>query len=703
MTSNHRSPTRTNEFVRATLFVLLSGMVSFACGAAREVETEDAGAPADGGSTTEDRGGAASDAAAADDTGADAGLAERVTLDLKPGCNPFATSNECVFPVPSSFFEKADATSPTGVRLNYPGDVLPNADGETTYDIASVNLGDGVSPVSPILVHFTADADPAQLVGQREVERSLAPDAPIALFNLNTGRRVMFMSEMDANRSDDYQKRYALIVRPLEPMGAGDRHAIAFANGLKKADGNSYRSPPAFAALRDGVLTTNDIIENARPRFDLLFEFLSANGYARDNLLMAWDFTVASDEWMLGPVLSMREKAFEIVKDGVSYTVEGVETDPNENVSKLVWGDFTVPTFITSENTFEFDADHRPVLQAQSQSFPYTMIVPKSVSTATGPVPLTVFGHGIFGEGRDYLKGGIGRDVVQPMAQEAGAVVIATDWIGLSHVDLQIIIDQVIPDTSQIGVVTDRLQQSLINNLVMTELAFRSLQFDPEMKPDGHDLLDPSRVYYYGVSLGGIQGSSFISISNRVQRGVLAVPGCAWSSMLPRSRVWAAIKPFFDTEYPDPLIRQLGIFFMQMRFDHSDPVNLTKLMFKSRLPDAPQGRAVVIQESIGDCQVPNLTTEMLARAIGLSAMTPGDSVIFGLPQIASPFSGSAIVQYHLKEQTAKYMPPDDNTMPTAENNVHSDMCWQPNVLEQVRSFLSTGEVTQTCDGPCDPE
>jgi hypothetical protein len=680
-----------------SLFVLF---VLSACGSAREIDTDTEGTgAADAGGR--DQG---TPDAGTDDTDADAGLAERITLDLKPGCNPFATSRECVFPVPISFFERADTTSTTGARLNYPLDILPNASGETTYDIASVNLSDGVSPVSLILVHFGHDADPSQLVGQRDLDRSLAPDAPIALFNLNTGKRVMFMSEMDANRSDDYLRRYALIVRPLEPMRAGDRHAVALTKKLRRSDGASFDSPEAFVALRDGVLTTNDVVENARPRFDLLFEFLSANGYARDNLLMAWDFTVASDEWVLGPVLSMREKAFDLVEDGVDYTIEGVENDPNENVSKLVWGSFAVPTFITGGNTFEYDAEHKPVLQAESQSFPYTMIVPKSVVGAAGPVPLTVFGHGIFGEGRDYLKGGIGRDVVQPMAQGAGAVVIATDWIGLSHSDLQIIIDQVIPDTSQIGVVTDRLQQSLINNLVMTELAFRSLQFDPELKPAaGHELLDPGRVYYYGVSLGGIQGSSFVSISNRIQRGVLAVPGCAWSSMLPRSRVWAAIKPFFDAEYPDPLIRQLGIFFMQMRFDHSDPVNLTKLMFKSQLPDAPQGRAVVVQEAVGDCQVPNLTTEMLARAIGLSAMTPADSVIFGLPTVVSPFSGSAIVQYHLKAQTAEYMPPDDNTMPTQENDVHSDMCWQPNVLEQVRSFLLTGVLTQTCDGPCDPD
>ena len=36
----------------------------------------------------------------------------------------------------------------------------------------------------------------------------------------------------------------------------------------------------------------------------------------------------------------------------------------------------------------------------------------------------------------------------------------------------------------------------------------------------------------------------------------------------------------------------------------------------ARLPDAPRDRRIVLQEAIGDCQVPNLSTRMLARAFG---------------------------------------------------------------------------------------
>ena len=43
--------------------------------------------------------------------------------------------------------------------------------------------------------------------------------------------------------------------------------------------------------------------------------------------------------------------------------------------------------------------------------------------------------------------------------------------------------------------------------------------------PGAGDLVDGSRVYYYGNSLGGIQGTGQTAISPRISRAVVAVPG----------------------------------------------------------------------------------------------------------------------------------------------------------------------------------
>ena len=76
-----------------------------------------------------------------------------IELGVSEGCNPLAVTTECLFPMPSRFFEREDVTSATGVRWNYKQDQLamPNGDAPIVFD--RYNEADGASPVMPILVH----------------------------------------------------------------------------------------------------------------------------------------------------------------------------------------------------------------------------------------------------------------------------------------------------------------------------------------------------------------------------------------------------------------------------------------------------------------------------------------------------------------------------------------------------------------------
>ncbi len=638
---------------------------------------------------------------AVDDDTADDDTTEPIHLELEEGCNYFMTSDECYLPYPSAVFQIEDATSPTGVRVNYPDDTIPTGI-MPSIDMGPTNTADGVSPAGPILVHFGVDIEPTQLIGQYELYKSFYADAPIALFNYESGQRVMFMSEMDMNRKDLFPNRYLLIIRPTEPMEMGQRHLVVMTNDLTDNTGAPLTSPPAFAALRDGVITDNAIIEAIRPHYEEIFAFLENHGYQRQSLLLVWDFMVASKDYLLGSVLSMREVALaEIGQKTLGYEITRIVDNPNEYVARLVEGNFEVPNFLTAENEIVYDTDHHPIRQDDNAWFEFTMVIPKKAVTSGQPLPLMVFGHGIFGNGRDYLESWPG-PTLQQMAEEAGVIVVATDWIGLTDGDLELIINEILPNLNRISLVTDRLQQSLVNNVVLTELALGQLEDDTRINFN-QDLIDDTKVYYYGVSLGGIQGSSFVSISNRIQRGALAVPGSVWLNLIPRSIVWVPIKFYMDLFYPDPLVEQFAIAFFQTRFDLSDPVNLTRLMFKDPLPDAPAGRAVLIQESIGDCLVANMTTDMLARAIGVGQMSPSIYDAFGLDEYGSPTTASVMVQYELVDQTAYYMPPESNVPPENDNGVHQDMCFLPNAMDQVMEFLLNGNIVQYCSGPCDPE
>jgi hypothetical protein len=561
------------------------------------------------------------------------------------------------------------------------------------------NAADGCPPVGPILIHFGVDILPSQLTGQNDIPYSLDPSNPIALFDWDSGAPVIFMSEMDENRKANYPNRYALIIRPLDAMQPAHRHIVVLTKALQDANGNPLQSPPAFAALRDGVLTDNAEIEGVRPHYEELFTFLAEQGIPRDSLLLAWDFMVASEDFLLGSILSMRTTTLqEVLGTGLAYTIDSVQQDPNENIARIVEGNFLVPTYLTADNVFVYDEQHHPEPQA-GQYFPYTMLIPKMAETAESPLPLVIFGHGLFGTGRDYLTGGLA-SVIQPLVEENGVVMVATDWIGLSAGDLDLILKEVLPDFNMISLVTDRLQQSLINNITLTELSLGNLSHDPQVQIGDQQLVDPAKVYYYGVSLGGIQGTSFVSLSNRITRGVLADAGSGWMNMIPRSTNWTIIKLAADAYYPDPLLQQMLIAIIQTRFDLSDPINLSRLMYKEPLPDAPPNRLVVVQEAYGDCQVPNLTTEMLARQLGLYEMIPSITSVYGLNTIASPSPVSTLTQYNLTWETSQYMPPQTNVPPSEDNGAHHDMPLTTNALEQTSQMLMADQIVQYCTGAC---
>lgn len=625
-----------------------------------------------------------------------------IDVDVVPGCNPLATSDACMFPYPSSAFTREDSASPTGVRVNLDPQKLPLRDDLFPLDVTPYNAADGFSPVAPILLHFGVNIDTESLPDPHHLELSLKDDSAIALFDLETGKRVLHFVEMDRNVVDGFEGRYAFIVRPVEPMAMGHRHAVLIKSGLRAEDGHAIEPTGAFRALRDATPSTSEAIEALRPRYRDLFAFAEKHGYARSDLLLAWDFQVASEEYLLGSVLSMRAETLMLTGGaGLGYTITDVQEDPNPDIARIVLGDFEVPTFLQADDSFAYDDQHHPVRQKANRTYPFTMLIPAKAKEGA-PLPLAILGHGIFGEGRGFLTGKGDGEAIQKLSNAYGAVLIATDWIGLSNKDVARLAGEVAPNLDRISIITDQLQQSLINNLTMTKLMRGALKDDAKVKVSAGPLLDLSRTYYWGASLGGIQGSSFVSISDDIAHAVFGVPGSAWSTMIPRSIVFPPLRAFLQPHYPDPLDLMFGVSLIQARFDHSDPANLTKLMFERPLPDAPKGRTVILQEAIGDSQVPNLSTEILARAMGVKQMSPAVSPVFGLEQVTSPSSASVLTQYRLDDYNMP-APHDDDTPPEKDNGVHHAMNFLPNVHQQIAKLWFEGTVEQFCDGTCDPD
>jgi hypothetical protein len=249
------------------------------------------------------------------------------------------------------------------------------------------------------------------------------------------------------------------------------------------------------------------------------------------------------------------------------------------------------------------------------------------------------------------------------------------------------------------------LQQAHVNAQAMTHTFLTKMLSDPAMAVNGTPVSDGKEVYYLGVSLGGIEGGTFMGLSPDVTRGVLNVPGCEWSLLIFRSVVFDVLKPILQTALSDPLDEQIAIAATQGDWDYTDPVtwapHLTGLREAPVTAPASTGmtllpkKQVLVQESEGDALVSNLTTRVLARTIGLSGFdltTP----VYGVP-VAAPPLASAYTQWNSHPMP---LPPTTDSSLAADNGAHEAVYGDMTAEAQMESFLRMGMAESVCGGPC---
>lgn len=100
--------------------------------------------------------------------------------------------------------------------------------------------------------------------------------------------------------------------------------------------------------LRDNITTNNPAIEDRRDRYnDYIFPKLEANGVDRNTLQLAWEFTVMSTKAQTNTMVSMRDDAFNRIKDGnVEYEIRQVIENPYDNIARKILGIMKTPWYL---------------------------------------------------------------------------------------------------------------------------------------------------------------------------------------------------------------------------------------------------------------------------------------------------------------------------------------------------------------------
>jgi hypothetical protein len=211
-------------------------------------------------------------------------------------------------------------------------------------------------------------------------------------------------------------------------------------------------------------------------------------------------------------------------------------------------------------------------------------------------------------------------------------------------------------------------------------------------------VIDPSTLYYYGNSQGGILGGVYLAMSPTIERGVLGVPGMPYSLLLSRSEDFTPFFALFANIYHDQEDISFWMALMQNVWDSAEPGGWGRQLTEDPIAGVPT-KQVLLQDALGDHQVSTLGAQNMARAYGAALIdTPVDPV-WGLSTEPSGYTGNALVEYDHGAPEVPYT----NIPPTEGDDTHELTRRVLAAQSQLDTFLTTGTVVNDCDGACDPE
>jgi hypothetical protein len=617
-------------------------------------------------------------------------------LDVPDGCNPLAHESDCLLPYPSDFFieDGLVAPAPNALALFETGEPL---------DMLALHRPTAFSVGNQIMALFPDGVDEEPLVGPfDDLEKSLGDESPTIVLDAETGDRILHLAELDPRADDD--ARRALVIRPLERLRNDARYIVAI-RGLSDKNGDPIVAPEGFRRLREGRTAADDVLAQLAPRYESgIFPQLEEAGIERSTLQLAWDFTTQPIEETTGDMLAVRDLVVSYFSENTpELQVVSVEDDPDgeaEHTFRRIELTVTVP--LVMESTEPYAAISRDeegnVAQNGTVDVAFTVLIPQSLRDrppGSPPVRVMQFGHGFFG-GRDEIN-----YFADTLADERDLVVVATDWWGMTEEDRTAVADRIVSEPDTTMAFTDRLHQGMANFMAVAYAAQGPLVDLAELQPAGEPLFDPSSLFYYGISQGGILGGTYMGITPNIDKGILSVGGANFSFMMFRARPFLAFLAILQVVSADPLDQQKFTMFTQTSFDRVEPITYAPWVLDNPTDVGPDSRQVLMQIAIGDDQVPNFASHLHARAMGIPLLEPANRSIPALESGEGPLP-SALVEFDFG--VPEPLPGTVATPSTEETEGHEGVRRLDAAKEQLDRFATEGgEVEHTCDGACDPE
>ena len=514
---------------------------------------------------------------------------------------------------PDDALTRDDPTSRTGLRVAFDASKIPSLAKlpQNFQDVLRMlNTLDGFGLTGGVIVRFDQALDPAT-VPSGETTADLTQPLVLAVETPDGPKAIPYESKLvDDNKT--------IILNPMVPLPARAHAFVAVTTRIKGADGRAVIPAPNMAAAIAGH-GSDAATTRVAPRIAADAQSPVTHGaiHAPSDLaaVIVWTTqSVHEDSLAIAADIAQRDIH---AAPGTSCTAEMLWTRCEGSFSAI---DYRGMGGIMPDITNRPDTSH-------SYTLPFTAWLPLQRPGPYGgtSLPTMIFGHGLGGTRQQAER-------LATFAAPRGIATIAIDApMHGQHPTANA------SSTSTLTRVLDffaiSAQQLTFAPLVMRE-HFREASYDKlqlvrmleqgvDLDGDGSVDLDPHRLMYLGVSLGGIMGPELLALAPDIKLAVLVVPGGKVSSIIQDGQMFSVIidlmKPRGTTD--GDVARFFPI--LQTLIDRGDSASWAPALLGTPPAGFPGAAPHVLMGMvIDDDTVPNTSNRTLARALGIPQVPP---------------------------------------------------------------------------------
>lgn len=511
---------------------------------------------------------------------------------------------------PDDVFSEDDRDSPTGRRVSilqtpwYAG--LP----ELLQGIAAGVEGlTGFGTQADITFRFTAE------MGELPDVAASTTDPRIQLWDVDAKERVPYDARLGPLGRQ-------ILLTPVGPLRPGAEHAAIVTSAQLDQQGRCAAPSGTLRALLD-----RDPPEGLEDRAKALKRALRRTGVDREEVSAMVAFTTHLDHL---PYLDAMEEA-----------------RLSEQAWRPLWQCEQHEGYRACETAFD-PVDFRGPDQivepgaTERQRVPVRVWLPDGMSNA----PLLVYGHGL-GQWR-----GDGDEIAR-LVTPRGVAMVGSD--ALFHGDHPTAEGTPSPEVF-LGIDLDggiafdpqQMRASFDQSNLDRRQLLSLIRSQPDLDGDGTPDIDPDRVGYLGLSLGGILGSGLLVGSDDIDAAVLAIAGGNLMTIVRDGEFAATFMPLLANLAGGPEQLQTAFSVLQTAIDPSDPVLYASNVLRDRAVDGDPPH-VLLPVATLDEVVPFAAGRALARAYGLPHVHP-----IAVPVAGIPDAGASQVAGNLDGVTAGY-------------------------------------------------